>query len=94
MDDPSPEQLVDLPPSAKLVFKTLEYAATPLTQQQLVTHSRLIPRTTRYALTRLKSVGLVEEEINFADARQSIYHLSPADGETPEKPLPPAEHDG
>lgn len=94
MDDPSPEQLVDLPPSAKLVFKTLEYADTPLTQQQLVGRSRLSSRTTRYALTRLKSVELVVDEINLADARQSIYQLSSAAESSPESASPPAEHDG
>lgn len=89
MDDPSPEQLVDLPPSAKLVFKTLEYADTPLTQQQLIGHSRLSARTTRYALTRLQSVALVDEEINLADARQSLYQLSPPAESTPESAPPP-----
>lgn len=94
MDESSLEQLVDMPPSAKLVFKTLDYADTPLTQQQLVTHSRLGPRTTRYALTRLKSVGIVEEGIHVADARQSLYQLSLADEGVSERPPPPAEHDG
>jgi DNA-binding MarR family transcriptional regulator len=93
MDDLSPEQLVDLPPSAKLVFKTLEYADTPLTQQQLVGHSRLSARTTRYALTRLQSVALIDKEINLADARQSLYQLSPAEYD-PESAPSPAEHDG
>lgn len=93
MDESSPEQLVDLPPSAKLVFKTLEYTGTPLTQQQLVAHSRLGARTTRHALTRLKSVGLIEEEINFADVRQSIYYLSLADGKVPERSQPPTADD-
>jgi DNA-binding MarR family transcriptional regulator len=93
MDDPSPEQLVDLPPSAKLVFKTLEYADTPLTQQQLVGHSRLSSRTTRYALTRLQSVELVDKKIHLADARQSLYQLS-ADESTPESAPSPTEYDG
>lgn len=94
MDESSLEQLVDLPPSSKLVFKTLEYTDTPLTQQQLVAHSRLGPRTTRYALTRLKSIGLVEEGIHFADARQSLYQLSPADEDAAERLPPLSSHDG
>lgn len=93
MVDPSSEQLVDLPPSAKLVFKTLEYADTPLTQQQLIVHSRLSARTIRYALTRLQSVALVDEEINLADARQSLYQLSAAESTSEHAPTP-AEHDG
>jgi DNA-binding MarR family transcriptional regulator len=92
MDELSPEQLVDLPPSAKLVFKTLEYADTPLTQQQLVGHSRLSARTTRSALTRLQSVALVDEEIHLADARQRLYQLT-LDESAAEHALPSTEHD-
>ncbi len=64
----------DLPPSAKLVYKVLEYN-DQLTQQQIATESRLPPRTVRFALSELKSVGVVEEEISFADARQRLYNL-------------------
>ncbi|MFP4590532.1 MAG: MarR family transcriptional regulator [Halobacteriales archaeon] len=70
-------QLGDLPPSAKLVFKVLEYGG-PLTQKQIVEESMLSPRTVRYALERLDAAGVVSEEVYVADARQSLYELTPS----------------
>ncbi|MFB6136894.1 MAG: winged helix-turn-helix domain-containing protein [Halobacteriaceae archaeon] len=67
--------LDDLPPSAKLVYKVLEYDA-PLTQKQIAEESMLSARTVRYALDRLSDRGVIEEDIYFADARQSLYELS------------------
>jgi DNA-binding Lrp family transcriptional regulator len=69
-------KLDDLPPSAKLVYKVLEYDG-PMTQKELVTESMLSARTVRYALDRLDERGVVDEEIYFADARQSLYQLAP-----------------
>jgi predicted transcriptional regulator len=68
--------LEDLPPSAKLVFKVLEYDG-PLTQKQIVEESMLSARTVRYALERLENIGIVEEDIYFADARQNLYSITP-----------------
>ena len=70
------ESLDDLPPSAKLVFKVLEYNGT-LTQKGIVEESMLSARTVRYALERLEDIGLVDEDVYFADARQNIYELTP-----------------
>ena len=70
------ERLADLPPSAKLVFKVLEYNGT-LTQKGIVEESMLSARTVRYALERLEAIGVVDEDIYFADARQNIYELTP-----------------
>jgi len=70
------ESLDDLPPSAKLVFKVLEYNGT-LTQKGIVEESMLSARTVRYALERLESIGVVDEDVYFADARQNIYELTP-----------------
>ncbi|AGN02764.1 hypothetical protein L593_14125 [Salinarchaeum sp. Harcht-Bsk1] len=75
--------LEDLPPSAKLVFKVLEYDG-PLTQKQIVEESMLSARTVRYALERLENIGIVEEDIYFADARQNLYSITaeaPSDAE-------------
>jgi len=69
-------KLDDLPPSAKLVYKVLEYDG-PMTQKELVSESMLSARTVRYALDRLDERDVVSEEIYFADARQSLYQLSP-----------------
>ncbi|NHN48177.1 MarR family transcriptional regulator [Halostella sp. JP-L12] len=71
----SDEELEDLPPSAKLVFKVLEYDG-PLTQKQIVQESMLSARTVRYALERLQEIGRVDEDVYFADARQSLYELT------------------
>jgi DNA-binding Lrp family transcriptional regulator len=67
--------LDDLPPSAKLVYKVLEYDA-PLTQKEIAEESMLSSRTVRYALDRLADRGVIEEDIYFADARQSLYQLA------------------
>ncbi len=75
MADTDGEEIEDLPPSAKLVFKVLEYDG-PLTQKQIVEESMLSARTVRYALERLEGIGIVDEDIYFADARQSLYRLT------------------
>ncbi|WP_435334850.1 MarR family transcriptional regulator [Haloarchaeobius sp. TZWWS8] len=68
------EKLEELPPSAKLVFKVLEYDG-PLTQKQIVEESMLSARTVRYALERLQDIDLVNQDVYFADARQSLYEI-------------------
>ncbi|WP_435098851.1 ArsR family transcriptional regulator [Halarchaeum sp. P4] len=74
------DTLEDLPPSAKLVYKVLEYDG-PKTQKGIVEESMLSARTVRYALDRLKDRNVVREDIYFADARQSLYKLTCADCE-------------
>ena len=75
MSDTDGEALTDLPPSAKLVYKVLEYRG-PLTQKGIVEESMLLARTVRYALERLQDIDLVDEDVYFADARQNLYELS------------------
>ena len=70
-----PEALSDLPPSAKLVYKVLEYNG-PLTQKAIVEESMLSPRTVRYALERLSEIDAITEDVYFADARQNLYELT------------------
>ena len=65
----------DLPPSAKLVAKVLEYNGT-LTQSQLADESLLPPRTVRYALSRLEDADVVDSRFSFADARKRVYSLT------------------
>lgn len=65
----------DLPPSAKLVVKTLEYEGD-LTQEQLAEATRLPGRTVRHALTDLQDRDVVTSRISLMDARQRIYTLS------------------
>jgi len=81
----------DLPPSAKLVLKVLEYNGG-LTQKQIVENSRLSQRTVRDALDRLQEADVVEKDIYIPDARQNLYRLkveetdseTEADAEAPE----------
>jgi DNA-binding MarR family transcriptional regulator len=69
------EAVRELPPSAKLVAKTLEYNDA-LTQSQLAEETLLPSRTVRYALNRLEEVGVVDSRFSFSDARKRIYTLS------------------
>lgn len=75
MDETAHDTLMGLPPSAKLVYKTLEYEG-PLTQGQLASESLLPARTVRYALSTLEEAELVTEELFLQDARKRIYSLS------------------
>ncbi len=75
MSDSDGEQLPDLPPSAKLVYKVLEYNG-PMTQKGIVEESMLSARTVRYALERLEDIDIVSEDVYFADARQNLYEIS------------------
>ena len=74
MDDATRTALEEMPPSAKLVYKTLEYEG-PLTQGELATDSVLPSRTVRYALTTLTDEGLIEERLHIQDARKRLYSL-------------------
>lgn len=65
----------DVPPSAKLVYKVLEYNGA-LTQKEIVQRSMLSQRTVRDALSRLRDVGIVSEEVYIPDARQNLYELT------------------
>jgi DNA-binding MarR family transcriptional regulator len=75
MTESDEEDIADLPPSAKLVYKVLEYNG-PLTQKGIVEESMLSARTVRYALERLDEIGVIEEDVYFADARQNLYELT------------------
>ncbi|PSP45606.1 ArsR family transcriptional regulator [Halobacteriales archaeon QH_10_70_21] len=74
MADSDGEELSDLPPSAKLVYKVLEYNG-PMTQKDIVEESMLSARTVRYALERLEDIEIVTEDVYFADARQNLYEI-------------------
>jgi len=79
------EELGDLPPSAKLVYKVLDYNG-PLTQKKIVEESMLSARTVRYALERLDEIGVVAEDVYFADARQNLYEINESEGESETEP--------
>ena len=75
-DRPSQETLVELPPSAKLVYKVLEIES-PLLQSDIRERSRLSKRTTRHAISILREQDLVEEQVYIPDARKRTYRPVP-----------------
>ena len=62
MGDAALADIGDLPPSVKLVFFVLKHGE-PLTQQKLTEEALLPERTAREALTQLKQIDAVNEEI-------------------------------
>jgi DNA-binding MarR family transcriptional regulator len=64
----------DLPPSAKLVAKVLEYNDR-LTQSELAEETLLPARTVRYALNRLEEQNVVDSRFSFSDALKRLYSL-------------------
>ena len=69
------ERIDDLPPSAKLVFKVLEYNQQ-MTQKEISEETRLSVRTVRYALNRLKEKNLVTKVPCLTDGRRTLYDLN------------------
>lgn len=68
------DDISDLAPSAKLVYKVLKNNGE-LTQKQITEKSLLPSETVRFALRELESADIVEDDIYFADARQRLYRL-------------------
>jgi len=68
------EELLRIPPSAKLIIKILEYEG-PLTYRDLVRRTMMPERTIRHALSVLISRRLVAKKPLLRDARQKLYYL-------------------
>ncbi len=69
------EELLSMPPSSKLLLKTLEYEGA-LTQRELANKTLLPDRTVRLALSHLLNKGYVKKKVSIRDARQKIYEIS------------------
>lgn len=69
------EELLNMPPSSKLILKTLEYEGS-MTQRELAVKTLLPDRTVRLALRHLLDKGYVKKKISIRDARQKIYEIS------------------
>lgn len=69
------KELLSMPPSSKLLLKTLEYEGE-LTQKALASKTLLPERTVRLALSHLLSGGYVKRKISIRDARQKIYEIA------------------
>jgi NAD+ kinase len=68
------EDMLKMPPSAKLILKTLEYEGT-LSQKDLAARTMLPERTVRLSLSHLLGQGYVKKKTSLRDARQRIYEL-------------------
>ncbi|MGD1834346.1 MAG: sugar kinase [Nitrososphaeraceae archaeon] len=68
------EDLLNMPPSAKLILKTLEYEGE-LSQKDLTSKTLLPERTIRLSLSHLVKRGYVKKKTSLRDARQRIYEL-------------------
>jgi NAD+ kinase len=68
------EDMLKMPPSAKLILKTLEYEGA-LSQKDLASRTMLPERTIRLSLSHLISQGYVKKKTSLRDARQRIYEL-------------------
>lgn len=69
------EELLSMPPSSKLILKTLEYEGA-LTRRDLESKTLLPSRTVRLALSNLVGKGYVKRKISIRDARQRIYEIT------------------
>ena len=69
------KELLSMPPSSKLLLKTLEYEGA-LTQKDLANKTLLPKRTVSLALSHLLDGGYVRKKISVRDARQKIYEIS------------------
>lgn len=69
------KELLSMPPSSKLLLKTLEYEGAS-TQKELANRTLLPQRTVRLALSHLVEGGYVKRRISIRDSRQKIYEIS------------------
>jgi NAD+ kinase len=68
------EDLLTMPPSAKLILKTLEYEGA-LSQREICTKTMLPERTVRLSLKHLLDRGHIKKRTSLRDTRQRIYEL-------------------
>jgi len=68
------EDLLNMPPSAKLILKTMEYEGA-LSQKDLCKRTLLPERTVRLSLSHLLQRGYVRKKTSLRDARQKTYEL-------------------
>ena len=68
------DELLNMPPSSKLLLKTLQYEGS-LTQKELAAKTLLPDRTVRLALRHLLDKGYVKRRVSLRDTRQRIYEI-------------------
>ena len=72
------EELLNMPPSSKLLLKILEYEGS-MTQKELSSKTMLPDRTVRLAMSHLLEKGYVKRKISIRDSRQKIYEITKLD---------------
>ncbi len=70
----SMEEIMKMPPSAKLVLKTIEYEG-PLTAREVGSKTLLPSRTVRHAISILLRSGLVGRSPQLRDLRSDIFYI-------------------
>lgn len=76
MSDATDDQLQDLPPSAKLVYKVLDDANRPLNREEIKTEAHgLAAGTLQNALDALRDAGLVDHCRDLSDPHRHRYFL-------------------
>lgn len=81
----STEDLMKMPPSAKLVLKTIEYEG-PMTAREIAAKTLLPPRTVRHAVAVLVENGLVARSPHLRDLRSDIFYLVAEEARDEETP--------
>lgn len=66
--------LLSMPPSAKLMLKTLTYEG-PLTRREILKNTMLPDRTASLALSILLEKGLVKRKSSLKDSREKVYYV-------------------
>lgn len=69
-------QVQPMPPSAKFVFKVLEYRGA-LTRRELARETQLPDSTITDALSALRDAGLLDDRPLPTDPRAQLYYLDP-----------------
>tara|TARA_B100000029_G_scaffold101452_1_gene91741 strand:- start:1822 stop:2823 length:1002 start_codon:yes stop_codon:yes gene_type:complete len=72
------EELLNMPPSSKLLLKILEYEGS-MTQKELSNKTMLPDRTVRLAMSHLLEKGYVKRKVSIRDSRQKIYEIAKLD---------------
>lgn len=70
----TPIDINNLPNSVVSILCALEDGGE-MTRVELVKRTKLGPRAARYAILKLKGLGVLEEKFNFKDGRQKICRL-------------------
>jgi NAD+ kinase len=68
------EDLLNMPPSSKLLLKILEYEGS-MTQKEITSKTMLPDRTVRMAMSHLLEKGYVKRKVSIRDSRQKIYEI-------------------